>query len=462
MSGKILIVDDLATSRIVLKARLGKAFYDILQAADGETALALARRAAPDLVLLELDLPDMPGTEVCARLRADPLTALLPIVFITAETSPDARLKALSAGADDCVSKPVDESLLLARLRSLIRARAAEAEVNARDATCRELGFADTTEACETPARVGIVTSSPAAGIKLGRALSDHLPARIETLTRAEALADRSAQAPPEGFILAGADCDAGADAALDLMAELRSRTVTRHAAILVTLPGGCSAGAAMALDLGAGDVVIGDIDPRELALRMKRLIRRQRRMEQLRASVNAGLRLAVTDPLTGLYNRRYALPHLGRIAERARATRQPFAVMVLDLDRFKSVNDTWGHGAGDKVLADVAMRLAANLRAADLLARIGGEEFLVVMPDADLGIARRTAERLCRLIEATPIVLASGTSIALTMSIGVAIGDPTEAGGAEALALLERADRALLGAKSDGRNQVTIDRPAA
>ena len=174
------------------------------------------------------------------------------------------------------------------------------------------------------------------------------------------------------------------------------------------------------------------------------------------------GLRLAVTDPLTGLHNRRYALAHLDRIAARARDTGRRFAVMVLDLDRFKTVNDTWGHGAGDTVLETVAARLRDNLRPSDLVARIGGEEFLVALPDATLGTARITAERLCRVISDEPVILPDGrSSVQVTISVGLALGpdlspelpDAT----ATARSALARADAALLIAKTDGRNQVTI-----
>ena len=135
-------------------------------------------------------------------------------------------------------------------------------------------------------------------------------------------------------------------------------------------------------------------------------------------------MRLAMIDPLTGLYNRRYAMPELATIAARAAETGSPFAVMVVDLDRFKLVNDKHGHGAGDQVLVEVSRRLTANLRASDLLARIGGEEFLVALPDAGMPLARTVAERLCQAIEERPIRLASGIGLTVTVSIGVAVSD--------------------------------------
>ena len=156
---------------------------------------------------------------------------------------------------------------------------------------------------------------------------------------------------------------------------------------------------AAMALDLGANDILAEGFPSGELAIQVRTQLRRKADAARLRASVRDGLKLAVTDPLTGLYNRRYAMSHLGRIAEQAARSGRSFTVMVADIDRFKAINDTWGHAAGDSVLVQVARILPDNLRAVDLVARIGGEEFLVVMPDTEEAEARLAAERLRRVV---------------------------------------------------------------
>jgi len=265
--------------------------------------------------------------------------------------------------------------------------------------------------------------------------------------------------AVPDIYVIAGDLADPGGG--LRLLSELRSRPVTRHAAVLMVLSEGARGQAAMALDLGANDLLVAGFDPDELALRLTRQIRRKREADRLRETVRDGLRAAVIDPLTGLYNRRYAQPHLARIATRAVETGRHFALMVLDLDRFKDVNDTHGHATGDAVLREVARRVKRNLRSVDLVARIGGEEFLVAMPDTTLPEARRAAERLCRVICETPVQMPEAAGgLTVSVSIGVAMG-----GGAATTdvdLLLSQADKALYGAKSDGRNQVTISRSAA
>lgn len=461
MTGRVLVVDDVSTNRIVLKVKLTDACYEVLQASDGRTGLEIARREVPDLILLDLELPDIGGIEVCRRLRADPATRTIPIVMLTAGSAAAARLAALAAGADDFLSKPVEDQVLLARLRSLMRAREAEAELSLRETTGRELGFAEPGAGFEPPAQIALVAGRSEVALRWRSLLSPLLPHRLVVQSRAETLADSGPA--PDVFVIA-ADLARSGDG-LRLLSDLRSRAPTRHSAICIALPTCAPDLAATAFDMGANDLVTVPFDPHELALRIETLVRRKRLMDRLRASVRDELRASVRDPLTGLFNRRYALPHFARVADRAHAAGKAFAVMVLDLDRFKTVNDRWGHAAGDAVLIEVARRLADNLRAVDLLARIGGEEFLVVMPDTGLAEARGAAERLCRIIEQGPIALPDGAGmLQVTLSIGLAVGGAMpDAQTPESVAdVLSRADQALLTAKAEGRNKVTVGMNAA
>ena len=466
MAGKILIVDNVATNRIVLKVKLSGACYETIQSATGETALRLARSERPDLILLDVQLPDMNGIDVCRRLRADPAICTIPVVMLTTNTDTATRVAALKAGADDFLAKPIDELLLLARLRSLLRARETDEELRLRESTSRALGFAEGGQTgFEARARVALVSSSRERAAGWRRALAPHLTnVELAVMSRDEALAEASGPVVPDGFIIDSTLSRPGDG--LRLMSELRSRPSTRHAAVCIALDEGLRETAAVALDLGANDLLAADLarveDAQEAALRLRAQLTRKAQADRQRASVADGLRLAVTDPLTGLYNRRYALPHLARIAARARETGRQFAVMVLDLDRFKAVNDTWGHAAGDAVLAEIAGRLTANLREVDLIARIGGEEFLVAMPETTLEAARIAAERLCRKVEQEPVLLADGaTRIPVTVSIGMAMGGGGTAK-PEVEDLMREADRALLGSKAFGRNKVTISASAA
>ncbi|WP_300547764.1 GGDEF domain-containing protein, partial [Roseovarius sp.] len=162
-------------------------------------------------------------------------------------------------------------------------------------------------------------------------------------------------------------------------------------------------------------------------------------------------------DPLTGVYNRRFALPFLQRLIDSSQLSGENFAVMLADLDFFKQVNDRHGHAAGDQVLCAVTHQLRAHLRQDDMLARIGGEEFLIVTPATSRRRAQRSADRLCAVIAQTPIAVAAKTTpLHVTISIGVTMA--TAMGQTLSVAqLLEEADRALYAAKAQGRNMVTF-----
>lgn len=461
MSARILIVDDLAANRIVQQARLAAAFYEPLLAEDGASCLALARDARPDLVLLDLGLPDMSGLEVLRRLRRDPRTRDIPVIALAGSGEAGERLAAFAAGADDVMDRPANERLLLARLRNLLRTRA-DGEFPAAGELAVS-GLAEHAAAFEPQGIVAVVSLQARSALALRDALAGLLRDRLVVLSRREALGEGpalsgAADAVPEVFIIH--DDGSNPSGTLRLLSELKSHLATRHAAVCVVGPAGDGDEAAMAFDLGADDAVGSGVGPQELALRTRGLLRRKRHGDRRRARMQDGLRLAMLDPLTGLFNRRYAVPQLAAIAARSRDEGTDFAVMVLDLDRFKQVNDLFGHAAGDQVLVEVSRRLSANLRDTDVLARIGGEEFLAILPKSCMAVARRVAERICQAMEDQPIRLASGQELRVTVSIGVAVakGD----GDFAVEGLVEQADLALLESKGAGRNTVTYRLTAA
>lgn len=458
MTGRILIADDVATNRIVLKVKLSSAFYDVIQATSGQQAIEVARSERPDLIILDVQITNVDGISVCQALRADPTTEHIPIIMITSSTEKSSKLRALKAGADDILFKPIEELTLLARVRSLLRACGTADELRLRASTCRELGFAEQQASFEMPGSVALIAAKKDTAIRWRSLLETQVRDKVNILSRNEALQALYNGPVPDMFIIAG-DLDQP-DEGLRLLSELKSRSETRYVPVLMVLKLPSHTQAVIALDLGASDLIGDDFDPEELALRVQTQIKRKRQSDRLRETVQDGLRMAVIDPLTGLYNRRYALPHLGHIVERANQTKRSFAVMILDLDRFKSVNDRFGHAAGDEVLTEVANRIRKNLRGVDLAARIGGEEFLIAMPDTSLNVARIAAERLRNAIEETPIPIGtSPNSLDITLSVGVAMGDGESRNLPE---LLARADNALFSAKTEGRNQVTVSLSAA
>jgi len=208
-------------------------------------------------------------------------------------------------------------------------------------------------------------------------------------------------------------------------------------------------------VDLGANDYLLRPVDRQELLARTGTQIRRKRLQDRLQQNYQRGLSLALTDPLTSLYVRRYGEAHLDELLERVNQDATSAAVLLFDVDHFKQVNDTYGHGAGDEVLRELAARTIKSVRSVDLAVRWGGEEFLVVMPETDLANAAAVAERLRAAVAKDLFtVRSSGEKLAVTISVGVAAATST---GDHRDRLLKRADGALYSAKAAGRNRVIV-----
>ncbi len=240
-----------------------------------------------------------------------------------------------------------------------------------------------------------------------------------------------------------------------NLRLSMRTHNLTRHATIILASTGVETATTLAALDLGADDVLFPTFSDAEISYRIAAQLEDKRVNNHLCAMVQEGFKATVTDPLTGLYNWRYVMTHLCHQLQRATQEQTDLALFVLDLDFFKRVNDTYGHAAGDQVLRRVAKLLRHVTRASHMVARFGGEEFLVVLPDASAEIASNIAERVCTMIRR----LKSGPDlIKITASIGVSLRYNAARTHAHltALALLEQADRALYRAKAMERNRVS------
>jgi two-component system cell cycle response regulator len=239
----------------------------------------------------------------------------------------------------------------------------------------------------------------------------------------------------------------------LRLCSQLRSLPECRSIPILVLVGEGDRRKLTQALEMGVNDYLTRPVDKNELVARVRTQLRRKRYSDRLRDNVQLSLEMAITDQLTGLYNRRYMSRHLNTEIGNAGKARRPLAFLILDIDHFKSVNDRFGHDIGDEVLREFATRISANIRGIDLACRFGGEEFVVMMPDTDVEFASLVAERLRNSVETTPFAISREPhELNVTISVGIAGSDP-ERDTAEAL--LHRADQALYRAKREGRNRV-------
>ncbi|CAH0267875.1 PleD family two-component system response regulator [Roseomonas sp. CECT 9278] len=444
MTARVLVVDDVPANLRLLEAKLRAEYFEVALAASGPEALALATAWAPDVILLDIMMPGMDGYEVCRRLKAQPATAHIPVVMVTALTEQPERVRGLQAGADDFISKPVDTALLFARLRALLRVKQVLDAWRIRGETARDMGF-DATEIPEegfVGARLLLAGGQAAEAEAVGAALAadgillDHAPDEAAAWER---LQDEMHDLALLSLPLAGGD-------ALRLASRMRARSESRDMPLVLLAAEDQRQAVLRAFDLGASDHVMRPVDAPELRARVRNQLRRRRYQELLRESLDRSLELAVTDALTGLRNRRYVRRHLDGLLRSGSSV----AVLLLDVDRFKPLNDRHGHAAGDVALKVVADTLREHLRAVDVVARYGGEEFMVVMASAGEEEAGAVAERLRAAIADRPIVL-PGLVLALTVSIGTAI----TRGATSADRLVAAADAALYRAKEGGRNRV-------
>ena len=462
MSGRVLVVDDVATNRLLLRAKLSSAYYDVVVAENGARALEMARSEQPDMVMLDVMMPDMDGFSVCEALKSCETTAHIPVIMVTALDTPEERVRGLEAGADDFLSKPFNDLALFARVRNLLRMKMMFDELRLRDLTSRELGLTDFVSEQEIDLEPGgpilIAPPSTAHGLLWAEGLRARLSLPVIATTSEREAMNLARLELPDVFVVHQRLMEGGDG--LRLVSALRARPETRGSAVILVVDEGDVQTAAKGLDLGASDYIEMPFDVNELIARIRSQLRRKRYSDRLRSNVRNGLMMAVIDPLTGIYNRRYASQHMVRVMERAQETDGVFAVMMIDLDDFKNVNNSYGHDAGDAVLREFSRRLQENIRGVDLVARFGGEEFFVAMPDVDMTHAAQAAERIRRAVEGARFAVpGSAEGIEVTVSVGVAIADARDT---DADAVIKRADLALYQSKDNGRNRVSFFAQAA
>jgi two-component system cell cycle response regulator len=451
MTARILVVDDIAANVRLLEARLTAEYFIVETATSGQMALDMVARAPFDLVLLDVMMPGLDGFEVCRRIRANPQTAQLPVIMITALDQTSDRVRGLEAGADDFLTKPVSDVQLITRVKSLVRLKLLSDELTLRanqggTGLDLPLGYAELTAAA--PPRLLLVDDRRSSYERIAMTLATE--ATVELETSAQEATFRAAEGNYDLVLvnLSLAEFDA-----LRLCSLLRSIERTRTLPILLITEPDEMARLERGLDLGVNDYLIRPVDRQELLARARTQIRRKRYTDRLRDTVQQTLELAVIDALTGLHNRRYLDGHLANAIERALTRSTDLALLILDIDFFKKINDSHGHDAGDAVLREFSQRVARNLRSVDLACRYGGEEFVIIMPETDRQLALLVAERLRSKIADEPFAIQGGARfIDVTVSIGLAcLESPAD----NAATLLKRADDALYRAKAQGRNRV-------
>ncbi len=450
MTARVLVVDDIVANVKLLEAKLRAEYFEVVTAMNGPAALEIIQSEKPDIVLLDVMMPGMDGIEVCRRIKGNPQHNHIPVVMVTALDSPEDRVRGIEAGADDFLTKPVNDVALFCRVRSLLRLKMLTDELRARADTSEAAGLAEQIEAeyIQNPGRILLVDDLDMSVERIRGSLQG-----IYDVTAVEDPQSALFEAAENPYDLIVVSLDLENFDGLRLCSQIRSLERTRQIPVLVLVEPDQDDKLMRGLDMGVNDYLVRPVDRNELHARVKSQIRRWRYTQKLRQSVQESIELAVTDPLTGLHNRRYLETHLSGLVEKVGNRGKALTILALDIDHFKSINDNFGHDVGDRVLQEFAQRVQTEVRGLDLVSRTGGEEFIVVLPYTNTDQARLIAERIRESVSKQQFEAGGDCApLDVTVSIGVsALDDPMD----QPDDLLKRADLALYDAKRGGRNRV-------
>ena len=383
----------------LLEAKLRSEYFDVLTAMNGIDALEIIEKELPDIILLDVMMPGMDGFEVCRRVKANPAIAHIPIIMVTALDQPKDRVTGLEAGADDFLTKPIQDLPLFARVRSLVRLKVLMDELRIRNSTGKAFSGNDNEENSTTikfeDAKVLLIEDYE----RVASRIVGYLENTVDTIDH-DNVSNGSISTEDLGqydlFIISLSLREADG---LRLCSSIRSTEITRHTPVLILIDEGDNDTLIQAMELGVTDYVTRPIDGNELLARVKSQIRHKRFADYLRGKMKKNMEMAVTDAVTNLYNRHFLDIHLENVFSPENDKQANVSLLMLDIDHFKRINDTYGHASGDEVLEEFSKRISSNIRSIDLAARYGGEEFVVVMPETDASFALFIAERLRRVI---------------------------------------------------------------
>jgi diguanylate cyclase (GGDEF)-like protein len=434
---RALVVDDDGVLRTAVQQFIARLGFEVQGADNGLRALELFQAQGADIVLLDAAMPVMDGFAACEAIRALPAGRYVPIIVITIYEDEDSVDRAFAAGATEYVAKPIHWAVLRNRVRQLVQAADAERRLRQDHAFFQSLvdAIPDPTLVCD---REGVVrwVNKKAGRFPLVAATVDE-PLRLAPGVR---------------------DPDSGTADPLALVAHIRTRVAASDTPLDLLLHWLDQAGGDRYAELHARALCGADGSNFGLILRLQDVTARELESRRLRRQVTRYGELAHRDSLTGLANRRLFEDLLSEAVAAAGRTGERLAVMFLDLDGFKEINDTQGHAAGDQALCQVAARLQGMVRRPDTVARLGGDEFAVLMRDVSgshgvLELGERLLAAICE-----PMDLPGGAA-GVGASIGVSLFPEH---GLDGATLLRRADQAMYAVKSHGKRGVALAGAAA
>lgn len=421
---KILVVEKTKIYQRLIQAMLGDLQIECDYVEDGQSALQALQQNSYDLLCLNLQLPDMNGLELSRRLRAETRTALLPIILLTADENPSTIKEGLEAGVTEILSKSNYAELRHAFKQLISGMRA------------------------EVTGRVLYIEDSPMVA-QLTLQLLNKMGLVVDHFIRADLAWDQFLAADYD-LVITDIVVEGGFSG-VGLLRRIRALEDERNRIPVLAISGvDDTARRIEILRQGANDYIAKPVIEEELRARATNLITAKQLFDTVRKQQQKLEEFAVTDQLTGLYNRHYLHETAQQAVANAARYKHPLSLLLLDLDKFKAVNDTHGHDVGDRVLTELGTLIRNSCRDGDVAARFGGEEFVLLLVQCRLEDAQAKAERLRALIESSQLA-----GLKITASLGVS----TLQNGTEASfeALLKRADKAMYAAKHAGRNRVAL-----
>ena len=448
---KIMIVDDEPMNVKLLAAMLPSDLYEPICAYNGGEALQLVANESPDLILLDIMMPGLNGYEVTHILKNNQNSQDIPIILVTAFGGTDNKIKGIETGADEFINKPVNKLELLARVNSLLRLKHYQEQLKAR--TCSILSFTSNqqqkhpfTEAEAQPS-ILIVEDNEMDAKLIQRALVGE-PYHINLVKTGEETLNKVKQLKIDLILL---DLMLPGKDGYEICKTLKAMEQTQNIQIIAITGLSDIDSKVKGIEMGADDYLIKPVNQQELKTCIKSLLKKKVYLDKLCTKYEMAVYTAITDKLTGLYNRGYFDHFLDREIKRSVRDQTPVALLILDIDNFKAINDEFGHQAGDRILEQLADIVKRNIRGIDLAARYGGEEFVVVMTGTDKPEAEQARERIRRSIREYKF---DKNDSRVSASIGIAL-HPQDADSMEDL--IEKADRSLYWAKRHGKNRVCM-----
>ncbi|MDC0864979.1 PleD family two-component system response regulator [Rickettsiaceae bacterium] len=449
MTATVLVVDDKESNVKLLQAKLLQEYYTVLTASNGVEALKVLEENKIDIVLLDVMMPEMDGFETCKKIKSNPETIHIPVVMVTALSGKEDRIKGLESGADELLTKPIDDIALMARVKSLARIKLVIDELKLRNNTSAELG-GEVIELKEnfSDSKILLIDDDVIQAKNITSYL-ESIAKQIRALTTPEDI-DTLGSFIPDLVIIS---CQIDAEDPLRISVMLRSKPVFKNSVLMfLAEEENVKTTVMKGMELGINDYCITPVDANELQARVKTQLRRKQYQDTLRSVLEESVDLSTKDGLTGLFNRRYFDIHIKQMIEKIKNSERTMSMMILDMDHFKKVNDTYGHPAGDAVLKKLAQTLKSSFRVTDLIARYGGEEFVVLLSNVDIKQSTELAKKIRNAVRENDFIIPEHKKpLKKTVSVGVAEFDPKES----LEDFIMRADKALYKAKNSGRDKV-------